>query len=61
MRQLLAMSRDAKHWPYADAPWEMREVEHWSCEAAKHERARLGGRLKRRYRPPTGQTTLLFA
>lgn len=51
MRALLEMSRDPHYWPYTDAPWEMREVEHWACEAAKAVKAQSGGRLKRRYRP----------
>jgi hypothetical protein len=50
MRDLLAMSRHPEHWPYTDAPWEMREVEHWSCEVAKIVKARAGLPLKRRYR-----------
>ncbi len=60
MRQLLAMSRDPQYWPYADAPWEMREVEHWACETAKYVKAKYGRRLKRRYQQPEVITPDLF-
>lgn len=50
MRELLAMSRDQEHWPYnSEAPWEMREVEHWLCEHDKYMRASGGQRQKRRF------------
>lgn len=49
MYQLLEMSRQPEVWPYVDAPWEMREVEHWACEADKYWRAERGERLKRRF------------
>lgn len=43
MQALLALSRDPKHWP-ADWPaWEMREVEHVSCETDKKWRTERGG------------------
>lgn len=51
MQALLAMSRDEAFWPQDWKLWEMREVEHWSCEFAKYETARGGERLKRRYTP----------
>jgi hypothetical protein len=60
MRDLLAMSRDPAYWPYADAPWEMREVEHWSCEVAKYVKAQAGAPLKRRYRRPVAQGSFVF-
>ena len=50
MRELLEMSRDPENWPYADQPWEMREVEHWLCECAKYVSALQGNRLKRRFK-----------
>lgn len=49
MRELLAYSRSAEYWPQEWPRWEMREVEHWSCEFDKYERASAGDRLKRRY------------
>lgn len=49
MRQLLEMSRDAAYWPSEWKPWEMREVEHWSCEFDKYCRVQGGERMKRRY------------
>jgi hypothetical protein len=49
MRDVLAASRDTAYWPYTDTPWEMREVEHWSCEFDKYQRGVHGERLKRRY------------
>jgi hypothetical protein len=49
MQELLAMSRQEDLWPQEWTPWEMREVEHWSCEFLKYETARGGERLKRRY------------
>jgi hypothetical protein len=49
MRDLLALSKQEKYWPSEWTPWEMREVEHWSCEYDKYKRAESGLRLKRRY------------
>lgn len=50
MRELLAYSRDGLFWPQQWRPWEMREVEHWSCEFDKYKRAERGDRMKRRFR-----------
>jgi len=50
MQDLLALSRDPRHWPFVATPWEMREVEHWCCEYAKYRNAQAGKRLKRRYK-----------
>ena len=50
MRELLAMSQRDVYWPSRWQPWEMREVEHWSCEFDKYNRARRGERLKRRFK-----------
>lgn len=52
MRQLLDLSRDPAFWPQDWQPWEMREVEHWSCEFDKYQRVAVDGeRMKQRYRP----------
>jgi len=51
MRDLLALSREPAHWPAEYEPWEMREVEHWLCEAWKYVRCRDHGQPPRsRYR-----------
>jgi alpha-glutamyl/putrescinyl thymine pyrophosphorylase clade 1 len=50
MQMLLQMSREEEYWSQAWKPWEMREVEHWSCEFDKYCRARAGDNMKRRYR-----------
>lgn len=49
MQQLLELSKDQRYWPQDWRPWEMREVEHWSCEYDKIRRAMNGERLKRRF------------
>jgi len=49
MRMLLQMSQDLPYWPPVWRHWEMREVEHWSCEFDKMCRARSGERMKRRF------------
>jgi hypothetical protein len=49
MQELLRLSKDEEFWPQKWEPWEMREVEHWSCEYDKIRRARMGLKLKRRY------------
>lgn len=49
-REILAESRDNENWPSKWPKWEMREVEHGSCEFDKYERAKEGGRLKRLYK-----------
>jgi hypothetical protein len=50
LREILAMSRDAANWPYPDAPWELREAEHWACEVGKYVRCRdRGVRLRNRF------------
>lgn len=49
MMELLAMSKHEIFWPQEWKPWEMREVEHWSCEFDKYCRARSGESMKRRY------------
>lgn len=48
-RSLLQRSRDSEAWPYQEAPWEAREVEHWLCEYSKYRHAAAGRRLKRRF------------
>lgn len=50
MRELLAMSKDQEYWPQEWPSWEMREVEHWSCEWDKYCRARNGESMKRKFR-----------
>lgn len=50
MQELLAMSKDGQYWPQDWQPWEMREVEHWSCEWDKYNRARSGESMKRKFR-----------
>ena len=49
MQAILAASKNPKYWPQEWRTWEMREVEHWSCEYDKYERAYEGGRMKRRF------------
>ena len=55
MQELLTMSQHEDYWPQDWMPWEMREVEHWSCEFAKYENGRGGERLKRRYNASAGK------
>lgn len=50
MRDLLAYSEHDEYWPDAWPRWEMREVEHCLCELDKYKRARLGQRLKRKFK-----------
>lgn len=47
MQWLLGHSREEQYWPQAWAPWEMREVEHWSCELWKYIRCRDHGQPPR--------------
>lgn len=47
MAKILEASNN--YWPKNWEPWEMREVEHWLCEANKYCNAKEGRRLKRRY------------
>lgn len=50
MGWILEQSRKPEYWPASEPKWEMREVEHWSCEWDKIQRARSGiGRIKRKY------------
>ena len=49
MRKLLLMSQDNMFWPSTWPKWEMREVEHWSCEFEKWCAAKDGRKLKRRF------------
>jgi len=49
MRTLLEMSRNDLFWPQDWPKWEMREVEHWSCEYDKYRRAARGDRMKRKF------------
>lgn len=57
MQAVLRASRDPKHWPGEWPLWEMREVEHWSCEVWKYVNTRFyNGRLKQRYVPATKST-----
>lgn len=50
MQNLLASSRNDKHWPARWPKWEMREVEHTLCEFDKYERALFGqGTPKQKY------------
>lgn len=49
MLQLLDYSSYDNYWPIEYEEWEMREVEHWSCEYLKYSKAKQGYRLKRRY------------
>lgn len=52
MNWLLTMARDpeAGYWPADWTPWEMREVEHWSCEFDKYQRVAIDGdRMKQSY------------
>lgn len=49
MRELLLLSLQSENWPPAWPVWEMREVEHWTCEYDKYIRARAGQDLKRRF------------
>lgn len=49
MQQILELSKNSVFWPAEWKPWEMREVEHWSCEFDKYKRAESGDRLKRRF------------
>lgn len=51
MNWLLTMARDpeAGYWPAEWTPWEMREVEHWSCEFDKWSRVKEGDRMKQTY------------
>lgn len=51
MQEILAMSKNQEFWPQEWKPWEMREVEHWSCEFDKYCRARSGESMKRKYTP----------
>jgi hypothetical protein len=50
MQHILDLSRDTQYWPQDWPKWEMREVEHWSCEFDKYCRARTGESMKRKYR-----------
>lgn len=50
MQQLLACSQQERYWPQDWPKWEMRDVEHTSCEVMKYLRALTGQRLKRRYK-----------
>lgn len=43
MRELLSLSRDGTLWPAAWPRWEMRDVEHTSCEVFKYHRVKSGG------------------
>jgi hypothetical protein len=52
MQHILDMSKDEQYWPQEWKKWEMREVEHWSCEWDKYCRARSGDSMKRKYTPP---------
>jgi hypothetical protein len=50
MRELLALSRETKFWPYNEF-WEMRDVEHTLCEFDKYTRVQLGqGRPRSKYK-----------
>jgi hypothetical protein len=52
MSELLVMSEQPEYWPAEWPRWEMRDIEHVSCETDKYERARLGtGAPKQLYRP----------
>lgn len=50
MRHILDLSKDDTYWPQDWPKWEMREVEHWSCEWDKYCRSRSGESMKRRYK-----------
>jgi hypothetical protein len=50
MQAILAASRDPNNWPAEWPQWEMRTVEHWSCEYDKWCRGVAGDHLKRRFR-----------
>ncbi len=50
MRDLLCCSKYTQYWPKEWPRWELREVEHTSCEIFKMLKARTGLRLKRRYK-----------
>lgn len=49
MQHLLEMSKSDEYWPQQWTRWEMREVEHWSCEFDKWMRVLGGERMKRRF------------
>jgi len=50
MQELLAMSKLEEYWPQSWKPWELHEVEMWSCEFQKYMRSYTGHRQKRRYK-----------
>ncbi len=60
MQELLEASTDPENWPAEWPQWEMRDVEHVSCDFDKYERVRLGeGTPKQRY-DGGGSKTIMY-